>query len=337
MLAEHSGQRYGRLMIPDRMRAVLQLGYGMPEEVLQVATGPVPRARRGEVLVRVNAVSLNSWDVDLVTGPVITRINAPFRGRRRIIGSDVAGEVVARGDEAARFEVGDRVVGDLSVSGWGGFAEYVAVPERALTPVPAEVGDEAAAALPQAGSMAWQALGGADGLASLTGRRVLIVGAGGGVGTFAIQLAHAAGAHVTAVDRAAKLAVLRELGADETIEADRLHDVSHPSFDLVIDVVGALTAAQARGLLSPGGSAVVVGGPNGLLLRVALSRPDHEGRRLRLLIARANRDVAELLRLVASASLTVVVDGPHPLSAVPHQLERLRTGQAIGKIVIVPA
>jgi NADPH:quinone reductase-like Zn-dependent oxidoreductase len=324
-------------MVPDRMKAVLQLGYGMPEETLQVATGPVPQPRRGEVLVRVNAVSVNSWDVDLVTGPAITRINAPFRGRRRIIGSDVAGEVVVRGDEVTRFEVGDRVVGDLSVSGWGGFAEYVAVPEKALTPIPDEVGDEAAAALPQAGSMAWQALGGADGLASLRGRRVLIVGAGGGVGTFAIQLAHAANAHVTAVDRSPKLVVLRELGADETIEADRLDDVSHPSFDRVIDVVGALTVTQARGLLAPGGSAIVVGGPPGLLFRVALSGTDRDGRRVRLLIARPNRDVAELLKLVASASLTVVVDGPHPLSAVPHQVERLRAGQAIGKIVIVPA
>jgi NADPH:quinone reductase-like Zn-dependent oxidoreductase len=324
-------------MIPDRMHAVLQHGYGLPDEVLQLATGPVPRPRRGEVLVRVGAVSVNSWDVDLVTGPVLTRLSSPFLQRRRVIGSDVAGEIVARGDGAARFEVGDRVVGDLSVSGWGGFAEYVAVPEKALTPIPDEVGDEAAAALPQAGSMAWQALGGAEGLASLAGRRVLIVGAGGGVGTFAIQLAHAAGAHVTAVDRAPKLAVLRGLGADETIEAGRLDDVAQPSFDLVVDVVGVVPVARARALLAPGGEAVVIGGPPGLLFRVALSRPDREGRRVRLLIAKANRDVAELLRLVASASLTVVVDGPYPLRAVPQQVERLRAGQATGKIVIVPA
>jgi NADPH:quinone reductase-like Zn-dependent oxidoreductase len=321
------------------MRAVLLERYGAPERVLTLARGPVPVPRRGEVLVKVGAVSVNSWDVDLVTGPAITRMNAPFRPRHRIIGSDVAGEVVALGEGATRFRVGDRVVGELSASGWGGFAEYVAADERALTPVPDTVGDVAAAALPQAGSMALQGLGGLSGLEALAGRRVLIVGAGGGVGTFAIQLAHRAGAHVTAVDRAPKLATLRELGADETIEAGRLTDLSHPSFDLVLDVVGALPATTARGLLAPGGQAVAIGGRPGRLLCIALAGiggADRHGRRVRLLVAKPNRDVPELLRLVASASLDVVLDGPHPLDAVPHQVERLRAGKVTGKAVIVP-
>jgi NADPH:quinone reductase-like Zn-dependent oxidoreductase len=323
-------------MFPDRMRAVIQTRYGRPEQVLQLARGPVPVPRRDQVLIRVGAVSVNSWDVDLVTGPMITRINAPLRARRRIVGSDVAGEVVAVGETASRFQVGDRVVGDLSVSGWGGFAEYVAADEKALTPVPDTISDEAACALPQAGSMALQALG--DRIA-LEGRRVLIVGAGGGVGTFAIQLAHAAGAHVTAVDREPKLAVLSKLGSDEVIEADRLGDVSRPSFDRIVDVVGALSATTAHTLLAPGGEAVVVGGRPGLLLRIALGGlvgADRQGRRVRLLIARPNRDVAELLALVASGALRPVVDGPHPLSAVPHQVERLRAGVVTGKLVVVP-
>lgn len=323
-------------MIPDRMRAVIQTGYGSPEQVLQSARGPVPVPKRDQVLVRVGAVSINSWDVDLVTGPMITRINAPFRARRRIIGADVSGEVVAVGGAVTHFGLGDRVAGDLSVSGWGGFAEYVAADAGALTPVPDGVGDEAACTVPQAGSMALQALGER---AELDGRRVLIVGAGGGVGTFGIQLARAAGAHVTVVDRAPKLAALRELGADETIEAGRLDDVSHPSFDRVIDVIGALSAAQARDLLAPGGEAVVVGGRTGLLLRVVLGGlggADRQGRRVGLLIARANRDVAELLSLVASGALRPVIDGPHPLTDVPHQVERLRRGAVTGKIVVVP-
>lgn len=355
-------------MIPDRMRAVIQVHYGRPEQVLRLARGPVPVPRRDEVLIRVGAASLNSWDVDLVTGPLLTRMTAPFTTRRRIIGSDVAGEVVAAGDAVTRFRVGDRVVGELSVSGWGGFAEYVTARERALTPVPDAVGDEAACALPQAGSMALQALGGGnagrerdhgsdhgtdpgrasdhdpdrgDGgwRAALAGRRVLIVGAGGGVGTFAIQLAHAAGAHVTVVDRAPKLAALRRLGADEAIEAGRLREVSHPSFDRVIDVVGAVPEPAARALLAPGGEAVTVGGRPGLLLRIVLGwlgGPDREGRRVRLLVARPNRDVAELLRLVASGALKVVADGPHSLTEVPHQLERLRAGVVTGKVTIVP-
>ncbi|MDR5701070.1 NAD(P)-dependent alcohol dehydrogenase [Agromyces aerolatus] len=323
-------------MIPERMRAIIQTGYGRPEQVLRAARGPVPVPRLDQVLVKVGAVSINSWDVDLVTGPMLTRVNAPFRTRQRIIGSDVSGEVVAVGEQATRFRVGDRVAGDLSVSGWGGFAEYVAARERALTPVPDEVGDEAACTLPQAGSMALQALGDR---VLLDGRRVLIVGAGGGVGTFAIQLAHVAGAHVTVVDRAPKLAALRRLGADEAIEAARLDDVSHPSFDRVVDVVGALTAPAARALLAPGGETVVVGGRPGLLLRIVLGGlggADRRGRRVGLLIARPNRDVGELLSLVASGTLTPVIDGPHPLADVPHQVERLRAGAVIGKLVIVP-
>ncbi|WP_308799838.1 NAD(P)-dependent alcohol dehydrogenase [Agromyces silvae] len=324
-------------MVPDRMRAVIQTGYGQPEQVLRLARGPVPVPRRDQVLIRVDAVSINSWDVDLVTGPMITRITAPFRTRQRVIGSDVAGEVVAAGEDAARFSVGDRVVGDLSVSGWGGFAEYATARERALTPVPDGVGDVAACALPQAGSMALQSLGDRS---VLDGRRVLIVGAGGGVGTFAIQLARAAGAHVTVVDWAPKLAALRRLGADEAIEAGRLAEVSHPSFDRVVDVVGALAPAAARGLLAPGGEAVVVGGRPGLLLRIVfggLRGADRQGRRVRLLIARPNRDVAELLSLVASGALRPVIDGPHPLTDVPYEVERLRAGAVTGKVVIVPA
>lgn len=321
------------------MRAVLLERYGLPELVMTLARGPVPEPGRGEVLVRIGAVSVNSWDVDLVTGPAITRMNAPFRPRRRIIGADVSGTVVAVGEGAARFRVGDRVVGELSGSGWGGFAEYVAAGERAFNAVPDDVSDVVAAALPQAGSMAFQALGGREGLDSLAGRRVLIVGAGGGVGTFAVQLAHRAGAHVTAVDRAGKLAALRELGADETIEAGRLTDVVHPAFDRVLDVVGALPAATARALLAPGGEAIAIGGPPRRLLRIALGAltgADRQGRRVRLLIAVPNRDVPELLRLAASAALAVVVDGPHPLDEVPHQIERLRRGEVTGKVVIVP-
>ena len=324
-------------VIADHMRAVILDRYGPPERVLRPARGPVPVPRRGQVLVRVRAASVNSWDVDLVTGPPIIRVAAPFRPRRRIIGADVSGEVVAVGEEVMRFSIGDRVAGDLSASGWGGFAEYVAVDERALTGVPDAVAHSVACALPQAGGMAVQALGERD---ELAGRRVLIVGAGGGVGTFAVQLAHAAGAHVTVVDRQPKLAALRRLGADEAIEAGRLGEVSHPSFDRVVDVIGALSVASARRLMAAGGTSITVGGRPGLLLRIlvgGLLGADRRGRRVGLLIARPNRDLPELLGLVASGALTVVADGPHALSEVPHQVERLRAGDVTGKLIVVPA
>jgi NADPH:quinone reductase-like Zn-dependent oxidoreductase len=323
--------RYAHLM-----RAIVLDRYGPPERVLRVAEVPRPVPGPGEVLVRVAAVSVNSWDVDLVTGAPLTRMAAPFRPRHRIIGSDVAGEVVAVGDGVTRHRVGDRVFGELTAAGWGGFAEFVAAREDAVVPLPAAVDDVTAAALPQAGSMALQALGDRN---ALDGHRVLIVGAGGGVGTFALQLAKRAGARVAVVDRAAKLDRLRGLGASDTYVADAI-PAETGGFDRILDVVGALSAAEHRRLLAAGGSAVAIGGRVRRILGYALAGARNAerdgGRTVRLLAAVPNRDLPELAELVAAGSLRAIVDGPHALEAVPHQVERLRAGEVFGKVVIVP-
>ena len=319
------------------MRAIVLDRYGPPEQVMHLADVPRPTPRAGEVLVRVRAVSLNSWDADVVIGEVFNRIAAPFRPRHRIIGSDVAGEVIASGGAVTRHRVGDRVFGELTAAGWGGFAEYVAAPEDALVSLPSAVDDVTAATLPQAASMALQALGDRDALA---GRRVLIVGAGGGVGTFALQLANDAGARVAVVDRAAKLDRLRELGASDAFVAGAIPAETAGTFDRILDVVGALSAAEHRHLLAPGGNAVAIGGRPRRLLGYALAgarRAERDGgRRVRLLAAVPNRDLPELAALVAGGSLRAIVDGPHPLEAVPQQVERLRAGEVFGKVVFVP-
>ncbi|GAA1747755.1 NAD(P)-dependent alcohol dehydrogenase [Agromyces humatus] len=318
------------------MRAIVLDRYGQPERVLRLAEIPRPAPGMREVEVRVAAVSLNSWDVDLVIGEALNRIAAPFRPQHRIVGSDVAGEVVAVGDGVTRHRVGDRVFGELTASGWGGFAEYVVAREDAVVALPAAVDDVTAAALPQAASMALQALGDRG---TLDGRRVLIVGAGGGVGTFALQLATAAGAHVAVVDRAAKLDRLRELGATDCFEAGAIPAVAD-AFDRILDVVGALSSAEHRRLLAPHGQAVAIGGRPRRILSYALAgarKAERDGgRAVRLLAAVPNRDLPELAALVAAGSLRAIVDGPHPLEAVPHQMDRLRAGEVFGKVVIVP-
>jgi NADPH:quinone reductase-like Zn-dependent oxidoreductase len=319
------------------MRAIVLDRYGPPERVMHLADVPRPTPRPGEVLVRVRSVSLNSWDADVVIGEVFNRIAAPFRPRHRIIGSDVAGEVIASGGGVTRHRVGDRVFGELTAAGWGGFAEYVAAPEDALVSLPSAVDDVTAAALPQAASMALQALGDRDALA---GRRVLIVGAGGGVGTFALQLANDARARVAVVDRAAKLDRLGELGASDAFVAGAIPAEAAGTFGRILDVVGALSAAEHRRLLAPGGNAVAIGGRPRRLLGYALAgarRAERDGgRRVRLLAAVPNRDLPELAALVAGGSLRAIVDGPHPLEAVPHQVARLRAGEVFGKVVFVP-
>jgi NADPH:quinone reductase-like Zn-dependent oxidoreductase len=325
------------------MRAIVLDRYGRPEQVMRLAELPRPVPGPGEVAVRVAAVSLNSWDVDLVIGAALIRIAAPFRPKHRVIGSDVSGTVIAVGPEVTRHSIGDTVFGELSASGWGGFAEVVTAREDALVPKPADLDDLTAAALPQAGSMAFQALGGADATAAggtLEGRRVLIVGAGGGVGTFAIQLAKLGGAHVTAIERAAsKLDRLAELGADavgdEIVEPETS---AAQRFDVILDVVGALPPTRARELLAPGGLATYIGGSPRRILQVVRSGAKHgdSGGRVRLLAAVPNRDLPALAVLAASGALRAIVDGPHPLDEAPHQVERLRSGEVFGKVVIVP-
>ncbi|WP_157008418.1 NAD(P)-dependent alcohol dehydrogenase [Agromyces laixinhei] len=334
------------------MRAIVLDRYGPPERVMHLAELPDPVPGAGEVTVRIAAVSLNSWDVDLATGATLVRLEAPFRPKRRVIGSDVSGTVVAVGPGVTRHSVGDAVFGELSASGWGGFAEIVSAREDALVPRPPALDDLTAAALPQAASMAWQALGGAEAAApsgSLHGRRVLVVGAGGGVGTFAIQLAKRGGAHVTAVERAMwKLDALADLGADDVSAGIVDGAASRHAFDLVLDVIGALVPAQTNELLADGGRAAYIGGSPRRIAQVLFasaranrqsgqdprSREAELDRHVELLAAVPNRDLPEIAALAVTGELRAFIDGPHPLEQVPQQLARLQAGAVLGKSVI---
>jgi NADPH:quinone reductase-like Zn-dependent oxidoreductase len=321
------------------MRAVVYSAYGGVEQLkLAEVARPVPGP--GEVLIRVKAASLNSWDWDLLRGqPFLARLGGLLKPRHPILGADVAGVVEAVGTGVGRFAVGDAVFGDLSGANWGGFAEFVAAPEAMLATIPEGVSFEAAAATPQAGLLAWQGLSWKGEVRA--GDKVLVNGGGGGAGTFAIQLAKRAGAMVTGVDRAEKLALMRSMGAERVIDY-RVEDFAAGSerYDLIIDMVASRPLAQYRRVLTPTGRLAVVGGTTPTILAVAsigamTSKPD--GQQLGLVLHRPDvGQLAELGALIAAGAVKPAIDRVYPLAEAAEAFRRIGEGQALGKLVVAP-
>jgi NADPH:quinone reductase-like Zn-dependent oxidoreductase len=320
------------------MRAVVYSAYGGVEQ-LHLGEVERPEPKPGEVLLRVKAASLNSWDWDLLRGqPFLARLGGLLKPRHQILGADVAGIVEAVGGGVSRLAVGDGVFGDLSGANWGGFAEFVCAPEAALARIPAGVSFEAAAATPQAGLLAWQGLRWNGEVRP--GDKVLINGAGGGAGTFAIQLAKRTGAVVTGVDSAEKAALMRQLGADRVVDY-RAEDFAAGSerYDLILDMVARRPLAQYRRVLTPTGRLAVVGGTTLTILAVAsigamTSKPD--GQQLGLVLHRPDiGQLAELGALIATGEIVPAIDRVYPLEETAEAFRRIGAGQALGKLVVV--
>jgi NADPH:quinone reductase-like Zn-dependent oxidoreductase len=310
--------------------------YGSPEQ-LRLADVPVPRPRDDEVLVRVRAVSLNGSDSEGLRGsPGYARMGGLFRPRRRILGSDIAGTVERVGAKVTRFAVGDEVFGD-NLERLGGLAELAVARERALARMPDGLSFEEAAALPQGGVIALQGLRDAAGLRP--GQAVLVNGAGGSAGTFAVQLAKHFGAVVTAVDSAPKLPFLRKLGADETIDyARRDFTRTGARYDLILDVFARRSASDYLRALRPGGSLLFVGGPVRRMLWLLLAglvvRP-FAGRRLRVLVVRRSlADLLEVAELCRAGAIRPAIGHEFGFQETPDAFRLLVTGQALGKIVL---
>lgn len=321
------------------MRAVVYSAYGGPEQLrLEEVARPTPKP--GEVLIRVKAASLNSWDWDLLRGkPFLARLGGLLRPQHPILGADMAGVVEAVGEGVTRFAVGDAVFGDLSGANWGGFAEFACAPETVLATIPDGVSFEAAAATPQAGLLAWQGLRWKGDVRA--GDKVLINGGGGGAGTFAIQLAKRAGAVVTGVDRAEKAELMRAMGADHVIDY-RTEDFAAGSerYDLILDMVASRPLAQYRQVLTPTGRLAVVGGTTPTILAVAslgtmTSKPD--GQQLGLVVHQPDvGQLAELGALIATGEVKPAIDHVYPLAETPEAFRRIGEGRALGKLVVVP-
>ena len=321
------------------MKAVVYTRYGSPD-VLRLADVESPVPGGNQVLVKVHAVSLNASDWEVLRGkPLYSRIGGPFRPKHSVLGSDIAGRVEATGGDAKLFQPGDDVFADI-LSYMGGFAEYVCVPETALERMPAGMSYDEAAALPQAGAIALQGID--EKGKARSGQKVLINGAGGGSGMYAVQLARLRGAEVTGVDNAEKLEFMRSLGADHVIDYERENFTSNGrAYDLILDVAGYRSAFAYKRALAPGGRYLYVGGSVSTLLQALFVGPmigRREGKKIRLLQVRLGvQHIAPLVELCQAGKITTIIDRRYPLSEAPEALRYLGEGHAKGKVVITVA
>ena len=326
------------------MKAIIQERYGGPE-VLELRDVEVPGIRADEVLVHVHAASVHPDIWHVVRGrPYVIRAAAPRRPRHRIPGIDMAGVVEAAGRDVTRFRPGDEVFGEtirgLQWRNGGAFAEYAAAPEAALAPKPAGLSFEQAAVVPTSGLIALQAVRRVQ-----AGQRVLVNGAGGGVGLFAVQLAKAFGAEVTGVDAPAKLALVRSF-ADHVVDFTS-EDFTRGRYDVIVDIPGNRSIADCLRALTPEGTYVIIGHDGygaagspwlGTLPRtlklVAMSpfvrglpTPDFSA-------PRKAEELTLLKELAETGKLTPVIDRTFPLAEVPDAVRYLETGEVAGKVAI---
>jgi NADPH:quinone reductase-like Zn-dependent oxidoreductase len=319
------------------MKAVVYTRYG-PPDVLRLTDLETPAPKDNEVLVKVHAVSVNASDWELLRGrPLYSRLGGPLRPRHHVLGSDVAGRVSAVGRHTTLFRPGDDVFADV-LSQMGGFAQYVSVPESALVRMPTGMTYEQAAALPQAGAIALQGI--RDRGRVQPGQQVLINGAGGGAGMYAVQLAKLDGAEVTGVDNGEKLAFMRALGADHVIDYTREDFTRNGrTYDLILDLAAHRSAFAYRRSLTPGGRYLYVGGSVRTLLQVLLIgalTAAAAGKKVRLLAVRLGaQHLAPIVELCQAGKIATVIDRRYRLSEVPDALRYLGEGHAKGKVVVL--
>ena len=321
------------------MKAIVQHEYGSPD-VLQVAEIDRPRAGAGEVLLQVRAAGLDPGVWHLMTGrPYLVRLMGYGlrKPKHKTPGQDVAGTVAAVGAGVTRFQRGDEVFGACR----GAFAEYACAREATLAPKPASLTFEQAATVPTSGLTALQAL--RDVARVQPGRQVLIIGAGGGVGTFAVQLARAFGADVTGVCSAAKMDLVRAIGAQKAIDYAREDFADgRRRYDIILDTAGNRSLGHLRRALLPAGTLVIIGGEGGgrwlggtdRLLRALLLSP-FVRQKLRSLFAATRSEDLQLLRdLIEAGKVAPIIDRTYPLSGVPEAIRRWEAGHALGKTVV---
>lgn len=320
------------------MKAVVYEKYGSPD-VLQHKELEKPAPKKNEVLVRIHAASLNMYDWHLLTADIfLVRLSTGLLNPKPSIpGADIAGRVEAVGANVTQFKPGDEVFGDIAGSGSGGFAEYAAVPEKLLAPKPANLTFEEAAALPMAGITALQGL--RDVAQIKRGQRVLIQGAAGGVGSYAVQLARHYGAEVTAVCSARNHDQARALGAHHLIDYTR-QDFTRAGqqYDLIFAVNGYHSLSDYSRALAPTGMYAMAGGNarqifETLLLGSLMSKIS--GRKMNIVSAKHSQaDLLVLKELVEAGQLVPVIDRRFPLAQAAEAMRYHGAGHARGKVII---
>jgi NADPH:quinone reductase-like Zn-dependent oxidoreductase len=318
------------------MKAIVYYKYGSPD-LMKLAEVDKPVPADEEILVKVHAVSVNRSDWEALRGkPLYARIGGLRKPGHPILGSDVAGRVEVAGRNNNQFQPGDEVFGEM----WGyhgGFAEYVCTRGKAWALKPAGSTFERVAAIPQAGVIALQGI--RDKGQIQPGQKVLINGAGGGAGSFAVQLAKLYGAEVTGVDNAGKLDFMRSLGADHVIDYGRKDFTRNgEQYNFILDLVAHRSVFAYRRALKPHGKYYAVGGSLGTFFQIFLLGPwirKNSGRNIRVLMVERNqKDLVAITELCESGTIIPVIDRTYPLHAVPEALRQLGEGRVKGKAVI---
>jgi len=325
-------------MIENKMNAVVYNEYGLAD-VLTLKELYKPKPKNKEVLIKLHAVSINDWDWGLLRGkPFVNRMMAGIikPHTNKILGSDIAGTVVGVGQKVTLFKMGDEVFGDLSACGFGGFAEYVCAPEQTLTIKPESMSFGQAAAIPQAGVLALQAL--QDKRKGQAGMQVLINGAGGGSGSFAIQIAKSFGDHVTAVDCVSKFALMRELGADEVIDY-KTEDftLNGKTYDLIVDMMGYHSIFDYKRSLKANGRYMMVGGCTSLIFQtlfIGSFMSLFGSKKLAILFHEPNKNMLDLNALFETGKMKIIIDKFYPLSELKQAMKYFGERQSKGKVVI---
>jgi len=319
------------------MKAIVYTEYGLPDVLhLEEVDKPIPKDN--EVLIKIKTSSVNDWDWGLLRGdPFVNRLsNGLLKPKKiQILGTDVAGEVESVGIKVKQFKPGDAVFGDLCQCGFGCFAEYVCAPEDALTLKPGSLSFEQAAAVPQAALLALRGLRKGQ---IQPGQKVLINGASGGAGSFAVQMAKAFGAEVTGVCRTGKLEFVKSLGADSVIDFQR-EDFTKKGqcYDLILDMMAFHSIFDYKRILNPKGMYVVEGGSMPQIYQVLMLGPlisIIEGKKMKLLIHKPNKDLAEVIALIEAGKVIPAIDKCYPLSETANAIRYFGEGRKKGKVVI---
>jgi NADPH:quinone reductase-like Zn-dependent oxidoreductase len=323
------------------MKAIVSEKYGAPES-LQYVEVEQPIPKENQVLIKVQASSLNAADFEILRGGWTARFTGLRKPGQRIPGSDVSGVIEEVGAEVTEFGIGDEIVGDLFYSGKGAWAEYVCAPTNVLTKKPPSMSFEQAAAYPHAAIVVLQCL--RDKKQIQSGDKVLINGAGGGMGTFAVQIAKYYGAEVTGVDSARKLDMLRSIGADNVIDyAQEDFTKRGETYDVILDTIARRSIRECKRVLNPDGLYVMVGGSRRAIFEAAfigpiISRNDSRHLGLNFWGRPYNaEDMRFLEQLFDEDHVKPAIDRVYQLCEVPEALAYLEKGQAIGKLVVTIA
>lgn len=318
------------------MKAMRYTQYGSPDVLkLEEVTKPVPKD--DEVLIRVYASSVTYGDLAAVTGkPFMVRFMLGLREPKfKILGKDVAGRVEAAGTNVTQFKPGDDVFGDLSERGWGAYAEYVSVPENVLVQKPANITFEAAGAVPESAVVALQGLRQGE---IQSGQKVLINGASGGIGTFAVQIAKSLGAEVTGVCSTRNLDMVRSIGADHVIDYTKEDFVQNgQQYDLILATAGYRSIFDYKRSLAPGGHYVATGGEMAQVFQPMLLGPwlSRDGKKLTNLAMKPDtKDMTSIKELIEAGKVQPVIDKCFSLSELSEAMRYYGQGRSRGKVVV---